>query len=138
MAHQLVKKGDLVAKVFEMKTIEVETPVSEKEIADVRTGQTVALKVRAYPDLTFYGKVASIATTTAGQASSQGKETAAASTEDFTGKTVLVTTRIDNSSLLLKPGMTGNAKILCGQQRIIDLITRRIARTFKVEFWSWW
>jgi hypothetical protein len=34
--------------------------------------------------------------------------------------------------------MTGNAKILCGQRRIIDLITRRIARTFKVEFWSWW
>jgi hypothetical protein len=30
------------------------------------------------------------------------------------------------------------AKICCGQRRIIDLITRRLSRTFRVEFWSWW
>ena len=52
--------------------------------------------------------------------------------------TVLVTTQIDNRSLLLKPEMTGNAKILCGRHRIIDLVLRRLARTFEVEFWSWW
>jgi len=61
-----------------------------------------------------------------------------ASSEEFSGKTILVTTRIENRSLLLKPGMTGNAKILCGRRRIIDLLERRLARTFKVEFWSWW
>ena len=137
MASRLVKKGDLIAKVFEMKTIELETPIPEKEIADVQTGQTVALKVRAYPDLTFYGKVASIGVATA-QSDSEGKEVSAAADQEFSGKTVLVTTRIDNSSLLLKPGMTGNLKILCGQHRIVELMTRRIARTFKVEFWSWW
>jgi multidrug resistance efflux pump len=137
MVNKLVKKGDLIAKVFEMKTIEVETPISEKEIADVKVGQTVALKVRAFPDRTFYGQVTSIATTTS-QSAAERKEAVPASADEFAGKTVLVTTRIDNSSLLLKPGMTGNAKILCGQHRIIDLITRRIARTFKVEFWSWW
>ena len=120
-----------------MKTIELETPIPEKEIADVQTGQTVALKVRAYPDLTFYGKVASIGVATA-QSDSEGKEVSAAADQEFSGKTVLVTTRIDNSSLLLKPGMTGNLKILCGQHRIVELMTRRIARTFKVEFWSWW
>jgi hypothetical protein len=52
-------------------------------------------------------------------------------------RTILVTTEIDNSSLLLKPGMTGHAKISCGQRRMIDIITRRLARTVKVEFWSW-
>jgi hypothetical protein len=52
--------------------------------------------------------------------------------------TILVTTEIDNSSLLLKPGMTGQAKIYCGERRIIELIWRRLARMFKVEFWSWW
>jgi hypothetical protein len=51
---------------------------------------------------------------------------------------VRVTTEIDNSSGLLKPGMTGMAKIYCGDQRIIDLVTRRLSRTFRVEFWSWW
>ena len=129
LAHQLVKKGDLIAKVYELRTIEAETPIEEKEIADVHLGQTVALKVRAYPELTFYGKVSSIGT--AVQTSTDAKDIS-------TGRTVLVTTEIDNSLSLLKPEMTGSAKILCGEQRIIDLIRRRLARTFQVEFWSWW
>jgi hypothetical protein len=40
--------------------------------------------------------------------------------------------------MLLKSEMTGVAKISCGQRRVIDLIKRRIARTLKVELWSWW
>ena len=127
LVHQLVKKGDLIAKVYELRTIEAETPIAESEIADVRVGQTVALKARAYPDLTFLGRVTSIGT--AVQPVPEGKEGA---------RTVLVTTQIDNDALLLKPEMTGNAKILCGSHRIIDLVRRRLARTFKVEFWSWW
>jgi len=53
-------------------------------------------------------------------------------------KTLLVTTEIQNPSLLLKAQMTGQAKILCGERRFVDLVTRRLARTLKVEFWSWW
>jgi len=53
-------------------------------------------------------------------------------------KSVTITTEIDNNSLLLKPEMTGQAKIFCGERRLLDLVTRRIARTVKVEFWSWW
>ena len=53
-------------------------------------------------------------------------------------RTFVVTTQIDNHDLLLKPGMTGQGKIYAGERRIINLITRRLARTFKVEFWSWW
>ena len=53
-------------------------------------------------------------------------------------RTVLVTTRIPNDTLLLKPGMTGMVKIYCGRRRPVDLIKRRLARTIKVEFWSWW
>jgi len=49
----------------------------------------------------------------------------------------LITTQIDNHSLLLKPEMTGQAKILCGRRRALDLVTRRLAHTIKVEFWSW-
>lgn len=54
------------------------------------------------------------------------------------GRRILVPTQIDNSSLVLKPEMTGNPKITCGKRRIIDLLTRRLARYIKVEFWSWW
>jgi hypothetical protein len=102
----------------------------------------VVLKVRAYPNETFNGSVTSIATSAFAPASS-GEGTllptpAATPSSNSTSKTILVTTEIDNHSLLLKPGMTGHAKIFCGQRRVIDLITRRLARTVKVQFWSWW
>jgi len=129
LTYQMLKRGDLIAKVYELRTIEAETPIAEKEIADVRVGQTVALKVRAYPHLTFNGQVTSVAT--AAQAVPDSKDVS-------TPGTVLVTTQIDNRSRLLKPEMTGNAKILCGRHPIIDLVLRRLARTFEVEFWSWW
>ena len=54
------------------------------------------------------------------------------------GGTFMVTTRIQNRSLLLRPGMTGEAKILGRRASIAALIERRLARTFKVEIWSWW
>ena len=59
-------------------------------------------------------------------------------TDPHQGRTVRVTTRIPNPSLLLKPQMTGHAKIICGQRRLIELAGRRLVRFFKVEFWSWW
>jgi hypothetical protein len=34
--------------------------------------------------------------------------------------------------------MTGHAKIFCGRQTIAHLLTRRLARYIRVEFWSWW
>ena len=106
------------------------------------------LKARAHPDQTFRGTVTAIATvaqinsstssgsifSSAGQAPSG---TATFSRANVNPKTILVTTRIDNSALLLKPEMTGQAKIFCGRKRIFDIVTRRIARTIKVQFWSW-
>jgi len=139
----VVKEGDLIAKVHELNTVELETPVSEKDIADVKLGQKVALKVRAYPEQTFYGIVTSIGaavqsgatTQTSASGTSTSPAPGAASTS---ARTVLVTTRIANENRLLKPGMTGMVKIFCGDHPILDLLTRRLARTIKVEFWSWW
>jgi len=146
MKRRFVGKGELIAKVHDFQTITAEIAVSEREIADVRTGQVVALKVRAYPNLIFDGKVTEIATTAQGNTTSSANPTSpsgfSASPSGGAGgkspSTILVTTQIDNSAGLLKPGMTGMAKVYCGERRFIDLITRRLARTFKVEFWSWW
>jgi putative peptide zinc metalloprotease protein len=123
---QNVKKGDLIAQVHELKTIRAEISVSENEIGDVQVGQEVVLKARAYPQKSFYGKISSLATT------------AIKGDNGYPTRTVLVTTQIDNDSFLLKPEMTGNAKIYCGKQSIIDLVTRRFVRYIRVEFWSWW
>jgi putative peptide zinc metalloprotease protein len=142
MKRQLVNKGDLIAKVFDYKTVIAEMIIPEKEIADIKVGQEVVLKARSYPNETFHGTVTAIATAASGSSSSTGGQMPGApsipSPISTSSKTLLVTTEIQNPSLLLKAQMTGQAKILCGERRFVDLMTRRLARTVKVEFWSWW
>jgi putative peptide zinc metalloprotease protein len=137
-----VHKGDLIAKIYDLRTITVGIPVSERDIADVKTGQPVLLKARAYPGMIFHGTVTSIAVATEGMAggdlTAPVTASAGATSGDASSKTFLVTTEIDNHQLLLKPGMTGQAKIICGKQNLFDLATRQIARTFNVALWSWW
>jgi multidrug resistance efflux pump len=143
MKRQMVNKGDLIAKVFDLKTVMAEMIIPEKEIADIKVGQQVVLKARSFPDETFHGTVTAIATAAQGGASTGGNgQSSGAPTIPIpistSSKTILVTTEIENPSLLLKAQMTGQAKILCGERRLVDLLTRRLARTLKVEFWSWW
>lgn len=123
---EAVHKGDLIAKVHELKTVSVEIAVPESEIADVKIGQPVVVKARAYPDRSFRGTVTIIAPVVTKPDAAHAE------------RVVLVTTRFDNPDLLLKPDMTGNAKISCGQRRIGQLVARRFLRFIKVEFWSWW
>ena len=121
-----VARGELIVEVHELKTVTVEIAVPEKEIAEVRPGQKIVLKARAYPQRQFTSEVIAIAPI-------------ASSTDDpISGRTVLVTTRLDNADDLLKPAMTGVAKIHCGEQKLFDLMTRRFVRFLRVEFWSWW
>ncbi len=124
---QHVTRGDLIAEVHELKTITAEIAIGEQEIADVYLGQRVVLKARAFPARSFWGTVTAIAP--------------AAVEEELQargGKVIRVTTEIENAALLLKSQMTGNAKIYGGKRRLFDLMTRRLARYIRVEFWSWW
>ena len=123
---QNVNKGDLIAVVHRLNTVTAEITISEKEIADVKLGQQVVLKTRAYPQEKFEGRVTFIAPSASKQEGGQGQ------------RMFLVMTRIDNGSLLLRSDMTGNAKIHCGKRRVLDLLTRRLVRYLRVEFWSWW
>src|SRR5437660_12353308 len=143
LTHQLVKKGDLIAKIFDLRTVTAQIAVDEKDIADVSVNQKVVLRARAYPDEIFYGTVNFVSTSVLGALPAGNGEVAllpgtSSSSSSNAKKTILITTQIDNHSLLLKPEMTGQAKILCGRKRTLDLLTRRFAHTVKVEFWSWW
>ncbi len=137
MKGQLVTKGALIAKVYALKTVTAQITIPEKEIADIHVGQPVVLKSRAYPDAVFHGTVTTIATSADGISTAVAQTSSSRSSSSAT-RTFIVTTQIDNQSQLLKPGMTGQAKISCGERRIVALIRRRLARTVKVDFWSWW
>jgi multidrug resistance efflux pump len=120
-----VERGELIAEVHELERVRAEISVPEKEIADVRLGQEVTLKARAFPGRTFAGSVTSIAP-------------AASHSEEYGDSRITVATQLENPGLLLKPQMTGSAKIHCGQLRAIALLSRRLVRFLRVEFWSWW
>jgi putative peptide zinc metalloprotease protein len=120
-----LKKGDLLAEVYDLERLTPEIIVSEKEIGDVKTGQPVIFRARAHPETTFSGRVKAISPR---GAISEGPER----------KVFRVLVEIDQPTTLLKAEMTGNAKILCGARSLFDILTRRIARYVRVEFWSWW
>jgi multidrug resistance efflux pump len=126
MLGHYVNKGELIASVQELTTVRAEISISEKEIADVQPGQKVVLRARSFPETSFEGTILSVATT--------AKERV----DSTSGSTLIVLTELDNRSMLLKPDMTGNAKVFCGPRTLFDIMTRRIARYFRVEFWSWW
>jgi multidrug resistance efflux pump len=141
MLQQFVRKGDPVAKVYSFHTVKAQIMISEKEITAIKIGQPIQLKARAYPEETFHGKVTFIATS-AGSAAAAAEPTLAATAmpTGSAGKSVndvLVNTEIDNHSLLLKPEMTGRARIDCGRRRLAELIMWHLKRYFRVDFLSW-
>ncbi len=101
----------------------VRIPVPEKEISPVKMGHEVKLKVRGYPGLTFNGVVTRIS----GQAESGELQ-----------PVFVVTAEAANTNGLMKPGMTGHAKIYCGKWPAYKVLLWRIVRWFRVEFWSWY
>lgn len=123
---QAVKKGDLIAEVNELRRVTVEIQISEKEIAEVQVGQPVMLKVRAYPLESFEARVIAISPVAIEPEETRGQ------------RMVRVTTELENPKLLLKPEMTGAAKIYCGERALWEIVGRRLVRFLKVDFWSWW
>ena len=121
-----LKKGDLVTEVHDLKSVTAEISIPEKEISVVKPGQDVVLKARAHLRESFRGKVTAIAPVAT-------KPAEGVLQHDF-----LVTTVLDNADSSLKPEMTGNAKVYCGERRLYEIVFRRFIRFIRVEFWSWW
>ena len=119
---QVRPAGNLL-NIANYDTMRILIPVSEKDLDVIKLGQKVKAKVRSFPWKSYYGVV----TRMAHQA------------EEYKSRQVfLVTSKIANPQLLLKPGMTGQAKIYCEKRSIASLLLRRIIRWLRVEVWSWW
>ncbi|MFH1999748.1 MAG: efflux RND transporter periplasmic adaptor subunit [Planctomycetota bacterium] len=111
--------GDELCQIGGCQVMLCEITVSEKDVSEVIVGQEVKLKAWSLPGDAFYGTVAAISP----QATLNDSKTV-----------VIVTSEVDNASMLLRPGMTGKAKIYCGERRIIRLLTRKIVNFIRVKF----
>ena len=119
--NQRLVAGDEVCRIVDMDTVQIEMMVPEKEMADVKPAYPILMKVRAYPTDEFEGRVDFIAPVA---------ETV------FNQRFIKIRTEISNEDGMLKPEMTGVAKIHAGQRRIISLMTRRIIRWVRIEYWD--
>jgi HlyD family secretion protein len=120
----MVNSGNIIISVARTDTLRARIYVPEKEISVVKLGNQVKLKVRSFPYLTFSGIVTKIDPLVVSEMDKH--------------QVILVTANIANQNELLKPGMTGKAKINCGSWPIYKLILWRLVRYIRVEFWSWW
>jgi len=113
--------GEELCTIVDLSRVTVEMQVPEKELVDVKPGNPVWMKARSLPSVDLQGRVdfiAPVAQTVNGQ------------------QMVTVRSELQNETMLLKPEMTGVAKIYCGDRRIVDLISRRLVRWIRTEFWD--
>jgi putative peptide zinc metalloprotease protein len=117
--NQKLAAGDEFVRLVDTEGVMVEMLVPEKELEDVKRGNVVTLTMRSLPDQEFKGRVdfiAPVAQTVNGQ------------------QVIAVRTQLSNENDVLRPEMTGSARIHAGQRRIIDIFTYRIRRWVKTEF----
>lgn len=113
--------GDELMRLADLSTVIVEMMVPEKEMGDVHKGFPVRIQLASFPTRYFDGKVDFIADHAH---AGDGQQV------------VTVKANLSNSDGVLKPELTGFAKIYCGPRRIIEVMTRRIGLWIRTEIWA--
>ena len=115
-----LEEGADVCEIVNDDRVVVEMPVAEKDIDVIELGQAVKFKVRGYPARSFRATV---------------DEIAPVATSDGATSSILLRAYVDNDDRILKPGMTGVAKVYCGMTFVANVLTRDLVRFIRTEFW---
>ncbi len=117
-----LEAGDVFCQVSPLDTLRVEIGASEMDVARIRPGQTLRLKVLAFPDRQFRGRVTEV--------SWDGEPTKPGRPSVFK-----VVGWIANPGPSLRSGMTGRARIDVGRDTLLARALRGLWRWFRMEFW---
>jgi multidrug efflux pump subunit AcrA (membrane-fusion protein) len=116
-------KGDTIAVIGNLNRVKVKIQLPEEERAFVEVGQSVNARFRAVPDSKFKGTVSYIAPVT----SETGEETNKRRIWE-------ITLILQNPNNVLRPGMTGFAKIETGEFRsLLVLAWDEIYKSFRLD-----
>jgi putative peptide zinc metalloprotease protein len=122
---EFLKRGDVFCKVIAVDRVKIEIPVREYYVPDLQKGQTVKLKLDAYPTTTFEGKVEQVS-----PAIRERVEALEGTYSQF-----LATAIISNPEGKLLPGMRGDAKILAAEYSVGGRIIRELRRWIQSRIW---
>lgn len=120
---QYFKEGELITEVFEPRQLEAEISLEEQQLAPVQAGQATELRTYALPFETFAARVERIA------------PAALKAERQELQSTIMVISRLPEGDSSLRPGMTGWARIDCGQKSLASILTTRVMRYLRLEFW---
>lgn len=120
LAGKYVEAGTEVCEIAALDRLVAEIEVPEKELADVKRGARVSLKVASLPAETFGGEAGSLAP---------------ALEEKGGTRVARVRCVVTDPDGRLRPGMTGEARIDCGERKSLAIFGRKLVRLLRIEFW---
>lgn len=102
--------GTVLMTIADLSVMEVEVEVDETDVVGVQLGQSANVRVDAFPNQIFKGRVTEIG-------SSALQKTSVATTTTQESKDFKVVVTLDNPSKLLKPGLSASADIITGERK---------------------
>jgi RND family efflux transporter MFP subunit len=121
---QFLRRGEVLCQVADLNYARAEIAVPELDVGEIAPGQEAWLKLNAYPQHKFVGKVV--------QVSAQGREQSGERIFD-----VVVEVPNDDADFALRAGMMGRGKVLSRRASIGYLMLRVPARWIWLKVWKW-
>jgi multidrug efflux pump subunit AcrA (membrane-fusion protein) len=121
MIGRRYSRGEEICRIGELENFLLRIDVSERDISDVRLDSSVRFKLKTVPGRTFTGRVSKI--------------NAEATLNQYGQLFYPVEVLVENSDGLLRPGMTGFARISFGRQSIGLIISQKIWQSLRPELW---
>jgi HlyD family secretion protein len=104
--------GTILMSIADLSVMEVEVEVDETDVINVKLGQEARIKIDAFPDKIFKGKVTEIGSSALDKSSLGAQES-----RDFK---VIVT--LENTEQHLKPGLSASADIIVAEKKQVPAI----------------
>lgn len=117
-----LEKGDVLLEIEEQEYLTAQAAVPEGDISLISIGDTVRFKPYSLDGREVDGEVQSIAPN--------------AEPREF-GRIVRVVAVFPGQDGLMRPAMTGYAKIEGAEMKVWEAFLRRIVRFYQVDVWSW-
>ncbi|MBC7363568.1 MAG: efflux RND transporter periplasmic adaptor subunit [Candidatus Aminicenantes bacterium] len=102
--------GTVLLTIADLSVMEVEVEVDETDVINVRLGQTARVKVDAFPEKVFNGKVTEIG-------SSALERSSLSSSQESKNFKVVIT--LEETDQLLKPGLSASADIIVAEKKSV-------------------
>ena len=116
-AGQRLERGDTFLDLADLSSVEIEARVQQEDVDAVRPGATARVKLYAYPERTFRGRLTRIAP--------RGDEQHA----------FRVLVRVANTDGALRPGMTGSARVSASWRPFLWRPLAPLARWLRFKLW---